>query len=367
MPSVDQISRELDSFAPPALAAEWDNTGLLLGDAALEVHRVMTCLTLTRDVAEEAIASNVQLIVTHHPILFKAIKNLSSQNRDGHLLLRLARAGIAVYSPHTRFDNAVDGINARIARQLGLEQIQPLRIRTGNDQYKLVVFVPETDLERVSRAMFDAGAGQIGEYSECSFRLPGVGTFRGSPASNPTIGTKENFELVAEIRLEVICQARLLESIVSAMCKAHSYEEPAYDLYPLKTVSPRSGEGRLGCLPEKQPFESLFELAKKIFHVQQLQIVGGQETPIRKVAIACGAAGEFLSDALRKRADLFITGEMRFHELLAARTAGIAVLMPGHYASERPAIEQLAEWLSGKFPGIQAFPSRCESDPLRYA
>ncbi len=364
MPTIDRICRRLDQFAPAKLAAEWDNTGLLLGDASLEVSRILTCLTLTEDVADEAILGNVQLIVTHHPILFRPVKNLSSQNREGKMLLRLARAGVGVYSPHTRFDNAVEGINARIARGLGLVKLQPLRMHKANDEAKIVVFVPESDLDRVAQAMFAAGAGKIGEYSECSFRLPGTGTFHGSAASHPKVGTKEITETVAEIRLEVRCEQRLLESVISAMMSAHSYEEPAYDIYALQTLDPRIGEGRLGSLPIKKNLGEIIPLAKDLFKTSHLQIVGSIDRTIGKVAIACGAAGEFLSDAIRKRADLFITGEMRFHELLKAQQEGIAILMPGHYASERPAVEYLADWLSGQFPGLHIIASHRESDPV---
>src|SRR5205085_5011578 len=190
MLTVAAIVEELMRLAPLPLAADWDNVGLLLGDRAAPVERLMTCLTVTPESAAEAVESGVQLLVTHHPILFKAVKRLTADTVEGTMLLPLIRAGVAVYSAHTAYDDARDGINETLARRLGLEGVAPLRRREGPRAYKVVVFVPDSDLGKVSDAMFAAGAGHIGQYSECSFRLAGTGTFFGSEATNPTVGQK---------------------------------------------------------------------------------------------------------------------------------------------------------------------------------
>src|SRR5262249_14729987 len=188
MPTAAAVTGFLEQFAPPSLAAQWDNVGLLLGDRQARVKRVMTCLTVTPESAAEAVEAKAQLIVTHHPILFRPVKRLTTGNPEGRMLLSLARAGVAVFSPHTAFDNTRGGINDAIAAKIGLIDVAPLRRGEGPRSCKVVVFVPDKDLARVSDAMFDAGAGHIGEYSQCSFRLAGTGTFFGSDASNPTIG-----------------------------------------------------------------------------------------------------------------------------------------------------------------------------------
>jgi dinuclear metal center YbgI/SA1388 family protein len=364
MPTVSDVSAYLDRFAPPALAAEWDNTGLLLGDSAAEVQRILTCLTITPAVVEETIAERAELIVVHHPILFRGTKKLSTATAEGKLLWPLARAGVAVYSPHTAFDNTAGGINDSIARRLGLTEVAPLRVRDGVRQCKVVVFVPDSDLGKVSDAMFAVGAGVIGQYEQCSFRIAGTGTFFGTESTNPTVGAKGRREEVSEWRLEVICPETKLTGVVAAMRAAHSYEEPAFDVYPLTLLPTGSGEGRVGNLPAAVTLGTLAQTVKRELRAGASQVVGDTNRNVRRVAIACGAAGEFLSDAMRAKADVFVTGEMRFHDFLRAEADGITLVLPGHYATERPGVEELAARLQQAFPTLTAWASRRESDPV---
>src|SRR5262245_50276941 len=241
------IVEDLEAFAPPALAADWDNVGLLLGERSAEVGRVLTCLTVTPEVADEAVGWGAQRIVTHHPILFRAAKRLTGDTAEGRTLLALARGGVAVYSPHTAFDNTAGGINDALARRLELTQTAPLVRQDGPGQCKIVVFVPDADLGKVQGALFEAGAGLIGQYSQCSFRLAGTGTFFGSEAANPTVGQKGRREEAAEWRLELVCPEARVGEAVRRMRQAHSYEEPAYDVYLLRP-SPAGGLGRVGTL-----------------------------------------------------------------------------------------------------------------------
>src|SRR5205814_2929159 len=203
-----------------------------LGDPAASVQRILTCLTLTPEVAAEAVETGCQLIVTHHPILFRGAKRLTTSTAEGRTVLALARAGVAVYSPHTAFDNTSGGINDALAQKLGLTDLVPLRRREGGRQCKIVVFMPDADLGKVSDALFAAGAGQIGQYSQCSYRLAGTGTFFGSDTASPTVGQKGRREEVSEWRLEAVCLESLVEAVVAAIRRSHSYEEPAFDIYP---------------------------------------------------------------------------------------------------------------------------------------
>jgi dinuclear metal center YbgI/SA1388 family protein len=366
MPTVAAVMAFLEEFAPPALAAEWDNVGLLLGDRQARVKRIMSCLTVTPESAAEAVEAKAQLIVTHHPILFRPVKRLTTSNPEGHVLLSLARAGVAVYSPHTAFDNARGGINDTIAGKLGLTDVAPLRRGEGLRSCKVVVFVPDEDLARVSDAMFAAGAGHIGEYSRCSFRLAGTGTFFGSDASNPTVGRKGRREDVSEWRLEVVCPESSVEAAVAAMRKAHSYEEPAYDVYPLRPAAPSLGEGRVGRLPSPQPLAGLAKAAKAALRAGMVQTVGDAAAPVQRVAIVCGAGGELLQDAVRARADVLLTGEMRFHDYLAAQAQGLALVLPGHYATERFGVEELAARLQEQWKDVEVWASRREADPVTW-
>jgi dinuclear metal center YbgI/SA1388 family protein len=354
----------LERFAPPGLAADWDNVGLLLGDRAAAVRRVMTCLTVTPESAAEAIEEGAQLIVTHHPILFRPVKRLTTATPEGSILLALIRAGVAVYSPHTAFDNTHGGINELLARRLGLVEVVPLRRQPGTSQCKVVVFVPDADLAGVSDALFAAGAGHIGRYSECSFRLAGTGTFFGSDATNPTVGHKGRREEVSEWRLEAVCPEDRVAPVIAAMRRAHSYEEPAFDVYPLRPMPGVLGEGRLGRLPQPAPLGELARGVKAALKANRVQTVGDPGRLVERLALVCGAGGEFLPDACRAKADALLSGEMRFHDYLAAQAQGLALVLPGHYATERFGVEELAARLEEEMPGLEVWASRREQDPV---
>ncbi|MBN9519596.1 Nif3-like dinuclear metal center hexameric protein [bacterium] len=363
MPTVADFAAVLNAFAPTQTAADWDNVGLLLGDPSASVTRLMTCLTVTPDVADEAVREKADLIVSHHPILFRGAKKLVAGKGEGDVVLPLARAGVAVYSPHTAFDNCHGGVNDILCRRLGVVNAAPLRPREGPREVKLAVFVPDADLAKVSDALFAAGAGVIGKYEQCSFRLAGKGTFFGTDDTNPTIGQKGRREEADEWRLEVVVPESKVAGAVRAMRAAHSYEEPAFDIYQLK-AGLFGGEGRVGELPKPATLGELATRARAELGTASVQVVGDLSRPVKKVAVACGAAGEFLVDSIRAAADVFVTGELRFHDALAARAAGVGVIVPGHYATERPAVEELAAKLAGDFPGLSAWASRVERDPL---
>jgi dinuclear metal center YbgI/SA1388 family protein len=366
MMTVQDFVASLDRFAPPGTAAEWDNVGLLVGDRRAACDRVMTCLTLTDDVAEEAIRERCQLIIAHHPLPFKAIKRLTDATAEGRILLSLIQNRIAVYSPHTAFDNCPGGINDGLAHRLGLTNIRSLRLTPTTGSFKLTVFVPEGDLAQVADAVFAAGAGRIGindKYTECSFRSLGTGTFHGGADAKPAVGQKGRREDVAEYRFETIVPEAKLAAVVAAMIQAHRYEEPAYDLYPV-SVFPHWGQGRIGELSKPMLLRDLAALAKTTLRANGIQCIGLEDRWIRTVAIACGAAGEYLNDAIRAPADCFVTGELRFHEALLARSSGITGIVTGHFASERPGIEDLAVRLQSEFPAATVWANRCETDPV---
>jgi len=366
MPTVADWAGFLGDFAPLSTAANWDNVGLLLGDRISPCGRAMTCLTITPAVVAEAVAECVELIVAHHPIFFKGAKNLSDGTPEGRLLHPLLKAGIAVYSPHTAFDNCPGGINDGLAERFRLKDVRTLRPKDAPLEYKLVAFVPDADLARVSDAVFAAGGGKIGDYEQCSFRTAGIGTFFGMAGTNPIVGERGRREEVAEHRVEIIVPEARLSAAVAALRATHSYEEPAFDIYPLKPKR-SGGEGRIGELAETVSLRGFAGMVKGACRANAIQFVGEGDRPVKLVALACGAAGEFLQDAIRAKADAFVTGEARFHDCLAAEAAGIGLVLPGHYASERPGIEDLAERLKKAFPTSEIWASRAERDPLTSA
>lgn len=368
--TVAEVMAWLDAFAPPALAEDWDNVGLLWGDPAAPVGSILTCLTLTDAVAAEAIEQGAALIVSHHPVLFRAVKRVTAAAADANRMLwRLARAGVAVASPHTALDNCDGGINDWLAERLGLTSVGPLRPgRAETVACKVVVFTPESARPGVLEAAFAAGAGRIGAYRECSFGAPGTGTFFGEAGANPAVGQAGRREEAPEWRLEVVCPRREASGVVQAIRGAHPYEEAAIDVYPLEPPPGGSGPGigRVGSLPRAEPLGALAARVAALLDAPGLSYAGDPSRAVRRVAIACGAGDDFLADAAR-RADVLLTGEARYHRAIEAEARGVGLILAGHHATERPGVEMLAARLAGAFPGLSVRPSRVERDPLRPA
>ena len=366
MKPLREVIAWLESFAPLHLAEPWDNVGLLLGDHESTIARIMTCLTVTPETAREAIDRGAQLIVSHHPILFRPTKRLLASDTANAPVWPLACAGIAVYSPHTAFDNCRGGINDHLAECLGLVSVRPLRTAPPRPAYKIVVFAPEADLDAVRAAAFRAGAGVIGEYTECSFASAGVGTFFGNDNTNPSVGEPGRRESVAEWRVEFLAEARVLTPVLSSIRAAHSYEEPAIDVYPLHGGNQDRGVGRVGELPTPMPLAALVARATRAIPSACPSFVGDPGQSIRRVAIACGAGDDFVGDA-HKQADVLVTGEARYHRALEAEALGVALLTLGHHATERPGVERLADRLAQAFPTLLVWASTSEHDPVQAA
>ena len=364
MTRVAEILDWLDAFAPPALAESWDNVGLLLGDRAATVDRVMTCLTVTTTTAAEAIDAGAGLIVSHHPILFRSVKRLVASGPDAPVLA-LAKAGVAVFSPHTSFDNCPGGINDGLAELLDLRDVAPLRPFPSPRQFKVVVFTTEADREAVLSAAFQNGAGTIGDYRECSFGLLGTGTFHGQPGTHPAVGQPGRREEVSEWRLEFVCPADRLPQVLGAIRQAHSYEEPAIDVLPMEPLDAKTGgAGRVGRLPMPLPLAELAALVSQRLDAPALQFAGNPGSSVETLAIACGAGDDFLPDA-QAQADALLTGEARYHRALDAERTGVGLILAGHHATERPGVERLAERLASAFPDVRVWASRHERDPLQ--
>ena len=368
MTTVADLASWLEGFAPSRLAESWDNVGLLFGDPRAEVTRVMTCLTVTPRSADEAIAEGAGAIVSHHPVLFKATKSLRADRPETASLWRIAKAGVAILSPHTAFDNTVGGINDGLARRIGLVDVGPLRPSPPSSRHKVVVFAPRSDREAVLEAAFGAGAGRIGAYDECSFGSAGFGTFFGLEVANPAIGEAGRRESVREWRLELICPGDRLAAVLDAIRAGHSYETPAIDVYPIASEAPSGpGSGRIGRLEAPESLGDLASRVARLLEAPATQFVGDPSRTVSRVALCCGAGDDFLPDALKHRANVLLTGEARFHRALEADALGLGLIVAGHHPTERPGVEDLAGRIAGAFPGLTAWPSRLEVDPLRPA
>ena len=282
----------------------------------------MTCLTVTSATVSEAIAGQADLIVSHHPILFREVKKIRADLPSTSFLWRLACSRIAVASPHTAFDNTSGGINDGLCRRLGLWDVAPLRPRPAPASFKVVVFTPESDLEAVLSGAFEAGAGQIGAYAECSFATAGQGTFFGSESTNPAVGEKGRRETVDELRLELVCPGSCLAAVLSAIRARHSYEEPAIDVFPLHSLPSTSGSGRIGRLMDPKPLEEFARFVSMALGGVSVQFAGKLRKPVRSVAVACGAGDDFLADSALRGADVLLTGRSTISPRAGSRVTG---------------------------------------------
>jgi dinuclear metal center YbgI/SA1388 family protein len=351
----------LGEIAPPRLAENWDNIGLVVGDPAQDVSRVCLTVDYTPAVAEEVRRERCDFVVSYHPPIFQPIKRLTSDS----LMFDAIRDRIGIYSPHTALDVADGGTNDVLADVLGLSQRRPLRpAQTQAKQCKLVTFVPEEHVERVSAALFDAGAGRIGDYSRCSFRSAGTGTFLGGAGTNPTVGQAGKFEQTPEIRLEsVVPNARLAE-VLGALRSAHPYEEPAFDLVQLAAAPENIGQGRIGSLEPAAARAEIFKRIKQGLELEHLLIAGSTDGDVSRAACCAGSCGEFLGDAIAQKCELFLTGEIRHHDALKASHAGMTVVCTLHSNSERPALKRLKQRLEARLPTLAFHLSRTDRDPF---
>ncbi len=365
MLTVDEISRWMEQFAPLPLAESWDNVGLLWGDRNAPIERLMTCLTVTPESADEAVAECAGMIVTHHPILFRPVHKVTADRREGAMLWRLAKAGVAVYSPHTAFDNADHGINAGLADRLELLDVEGLKPSKAREEFKVIVFAPAADRKAILDAAFAAGAGRIGDYDQCSFTTGGQGTFFGTEGTNPAIGRAGCRESVREWKIEMVCPAIALSTVLSAIRIAHSYEEPAIDVFPLHPIPAGPGIGRVGLLTKSASLANFAGEVRTSLNCGAVQVVGDLDRAVRRVAIGCGAGDDFVEDAARAGADVLVTGEVRFHTVLNAEAQGLGLALIGHYASERFGVEDLAWRLGRAFPSLTAWASLRERDPIQ--
>ncbi len=368
--SVADLIAAMERIAPTRLAEEWDNVGLVVGDPSKSLKRLLLAIDLTPAVLAEAKRGKFDAIVAYHPPIFRPVKRMTPDLSDQAGIAAAALAdGIAVYSPHTAMDCAVGGTNDVLAEIAGLSDIRPFDVSPATPrQYKLVVFVPQEDLDKVAEAIFTAGAGRIGEYEKCSYRLAGQGTFFGSDAANPAVGRKGRLETVDEIRLEAVLPASRVRAVTTAIRQAHSYEEPAFDIHPLAEIPDReAGMGRVGLFKRETTLQSLARMLAKKLSADNVSMIGNPRGKLRRGIVCVGAAGSIpfeRGDPPCGPGDVVITGEIRHHDALQYQRHGAAAIALGHWASERPTLTVLAARLRKSLSNTAIVVSRSDKDPF---
>lgn len=362
----------IEQLAPLSLAEEWDNPGWQLGDPGAPVQRVLLALDVDAEVCREARERGAQLIVSHHPLFFKAFKQIRLDRPAGALVADLLRAGIGVYAAHTNLDSARQGVNDVLAARFELQHTSVLKPGGGERYLKLVVFVPAEHADTVRNALGDAGAGWIGNYSHCTFAAAGTGTFRPLPGTNPYIGRVGRLEQVHEVRLETILPASLAKRVIEVMLAAHPYEEVAYDLYPLANeTTPAAGPGRVGELPRPLPLGDFVRRVRDVLSPPGLRWGGPAERPVRKVALCGGAGSGLWPEALAAGADVLLTGDVGYHQARDMLAAGLAFVDAGHYGTEKVILPALRDYLvrrcrEEELP-VEFVVSEHQADPFSFA
>ena len=362
MITVKSITDYLERIAPKQLQELYDNSRLLTGNHSLELTGVLISLDCTEQVVDEAIASEANMIIAHHPILFGGIKSLTGKNYVERTIIKAIKNDIAIYAIHTNLDNIAGGVNKKLADRIGLINTRILKPLTNLQ--KLVTFIPPESTGEVIKRLHNIGAGNIGNYSECSFKVIGKGSFKPNEAANPTLGEKNKLEEVEEDRIEIIFPDHLSSSIVAELKLAHPYEEVAYYLTNLENENQDNGAGMIGEIPEAMMPEAFLKHLKDSLSLSCIKHTE-YNREIKKVAI-CGGAGSFLlKEAINNEADVFVTGDVKYHEFFDAET-WLMFCDIGHYESEVGTKELLYDLLTKKFTNFALHLSKSVTNPIKY-
>jgi dinuclear metal center YbgI/SA1388 family protein len=362
---IAEIVSLLESIAHPSLQEPYDNAGLITGNAGWECSGIICSLDATEEVVLEAIEKKCNLVVAHHPIIFSGLKKLNGKNYVEKTIITAIKNDIAIYAIHTNLDNVIGGVSGKMATMLGLQGVTILSHKE-NTLKKLHTFVPADKAAQVRNAIFEAGGGQIGNYSECSFNTEGTGTFKAGAGTNPYVGKPGYRHEEKEIRIEVVFPGHLERSIISALRSAHPYEEVAFDVVAQSIPHPGIGAGVIGHLREPLAEKEFLALLKKVFGLEIIRHTAFLGKPVQKVAL-CGGAGSFLvSRALAAGADVFITGDMKYHEFFDAN-GRILIADIGHYESEQFTIDLLHDVLRQKFPTFAVLKTAVQTNPVHYS
>ena len=361
---VKDIIKCIENIAPLELQESYDNSGLIIGDAESKVSKALICIDVTENVIEEAIKNKCNLILSHHPLIFKKINKITNDHYTGRCIIKAVQHNISVYAAHTNLDSVKGGINSMLCEKIGLINTKILKSKKDILK-KLVTFCPLNKADVVRKALFDCGAGHIGNYDSCSYNINGSGTFRALENANPYVGKKGKLHFENEIRIETIFPGYLEKIILKALFASHPYEEVAYDIYPLDNEFKQAGEGMIGELNKPMGVTDFLKHIKKITGCRSIRHSELTSKVIKKVAV-CGGSGSYLiKDAISAGADMFITSDLKYHQFY--ETEGKIIISDiGHYESEQFVKDILVELLNKNFPTFAILVSREDKNPVHY-
>lgn len=365
---VSDIATAIEKNVPLELAQDWDNVGLLIGDPNSNVKDILLTIDVTKEVLSEAIKQKTDLIMSYHPVIWDALKKITTEGATG-IVYELIRHGIAVFSIHTALDAAVGGVNDGLAEIIGIADAKPIGDYIDYpvpDTYKLVVFIPVESVQKVSEAVFAAGAGWIGNYSKCSFQAQGTGTFLPLEGARPAIGKKGRLGKVPEVRFETIVPAEKLENVIAAMKQAHPYETPAFDVFKLHNSQNKFGLGRIGKLTQPLSVEQIIRRIKRRTGAKAVGIVGDAKRLVKTAAVCAGYCGKIINLVIAAKVDLYLTGELKHHQALAAQQAGLTCICLSHSVSERFMLRKFAKQLQGQIRQVTIKISKKDVDPFTW-
>jgi dinuclear metal center YbgI/SA1388 family protein len=364
MNTINDVIKQLETLAPPSLQENYDNAGLITGNINTKVNGILVSLDTTEEVVDEAIEKGLNLIVSHHPIVFSGLKSLTGASYIERVIIKAIKNDIAIYAIHTNLDNVLNGVNQQIAKRLGLKNIRILSPRS-NSLLKLSVYVPIKHLDSVKKELFDAGAGKIGNYSHCSFTTEGKGTFRANENASPFVGKKKETHIENEGRLEMILPQHLKSNVIAALLKSHPYEEVAYDLFPIQNMDQGIGSGLIGELENEMDEKSFLTFLKKEMKTECIRHSDLLNKNIQKIAL-CGGSGDFLLEsAMQQKADVYISGDFKYHRFFDADRK-LVIMDIGHYESEQFTIDLLVDFLTEIFSTFAIRFTEVKTNPINY-
>jgi len=345
---IQVLIKQLEKWAPISLSESWDASGFQVGDPTRDIQSVLLCLDVTEKVLGEAEALKADMIISHHPFIFQPLTSLQTHEGKGKMIQRVLQRNICVYSMHTNLDKAEGGMNDYAASLLGLSEVTVMvPAASSGDLFKLVTFVPESHRELVLSALFSAGGGEIDAYRDCSFSIRGEGTFLSGEENTPLIGKRGKRNHVEETRIEVLFPKAALGQGLSALKETHPYEVPAFDIYPLHVSDIHTGFGRVGRLSTPVSWDAFVEIVFNAFGVQVVNVTGVPDNLIRRVAVCTGSGASFIPQAARL-ADVYVTGDLKFHDAQEAQSLGLVAIDCGHFATEKIFSDLLEAWMLKK-------------------
>lgn len=370
MVKVKDIVSRFAEFAPPFMAEKGDPIGLQLGSLEAEVHKLMVTLDVRPEVVQEAVKNKVDFIFAHHPAMFKPVKQFDLADPQNRMYAELLKHNITVFAAHTNLDNANGGMNDWLAEKMNLKKTSILLPTQHEQMFKLAVFVPQKDASKMRTALGAVGAGQIGNYDNCSYSLEGVGRFQPNNQAHPTIGKKGSLTEVEEEKIEVVLPARKKSAVLKAMFAAHPYEEPVFDLFKIEELGQKYGMGRIGFLEEPQTVRQYAEFCKKIFKLQSLRVVSKEpDKKIERVAVLGGSGGKFYTEAQQQGAQLYVTGDISYHTGHDILASGLSALDPGHHIEsicKEKLLELFTKWNVENNWKLCLIASKLNTDPFMF-